>query len=297
MRIRTWARIRDGLTRFHRAVTPPPARYRWAILLGATALTLGVAWMDNRIPILARLDALYLLLVGGTAWLTGPWGAAALANIILLFGFLPELFAHPAEVSDATLLWNIFGSYTLYVTAAFLLSALRRSWLAEQEAARTDILTGLINRRAFNERLAQEIERVRRYGTDFVVAYLDLDAFKGVNDRFGHETGDAVLRVVADVFRQHLRVSDVAARLGGDEFALLLPETDPEGARVMVERIVGRMVERWRQAGWDEVDVSAGVEPVDATVDGVDAVLSRADALMYRAKVDGKGRVAVGTHP
>lgn len=293
MRLRTWTRIEDALVRFTRAITPPPNPYRWPIFLTAVVLTLVTAWFDNRIPLVARLDALYLLLIGGTAWLTGPWAAAALANLILLFGFLPELFEHPEDVSDATLIWNIFGSYTLFLTAGFLLSALRRSWQAEQEAARTDPLTGLLNRRAFHERLAQELERVRRYGADFVVAYLDLDRFKGVNDRFGHEAGDTVLRIAAETFHDELRISDVSARLGGDEFAILLPETDLEGARVLLERVTQRMVERWRQEGWDEVEVSAGIAAVDATAPDVDEILRRADELMYGAK-RGDRRVAVG---
>jgi diguanylate cyclase len=149
---------------------------------------------------------------------------------------------------------------------------------AHRHASRHDGLTGLPNRRAFDERLAAEAARARRYGTSLALCMMDLDGFKGVNDTQGHSAGDEVLRGVAACFNQ-IRGEDTAFRFGGDEFAVLLPGATAEGARGVADRIACAVA---ASPACRDVGVSVGIAELD---EGDPASLvERADAELYAAK-------------
>ena len=150
--------------------------------------------------------------------------------------------------------------------------------------ARTDVLTGLGNRRRWHEQLALELERARRSGDGLAVAVLDLDRFKAVNDRHGHAAGDELLREVAAVLAASVRTVDVLARLGGEEFGIALPQAGLDQAVQIVERV--------RTGLPRGVTCSAGLAVWDG-VEGAAALESRADAAMYRAKTAGRDRLVV----
>ena len=152
--------------------------------------------------------------------------------------------------------------------------------------ARTDPLTGLLNRRALDERLAAELARQARAGGEVSLLLLDIDHFKLVNDERGHAHGDVVLRGVADAIRDVARTGDVMGRIGGDEFALLVADADAEGAAIVAERLV----ERIRPVG---VTVSVGAATAAGGEDWTVAGLLRAaDQALYAAKRDGRDRAA-----
>ena len=131
--------------------------------------------------------------------------------------------------------WLVLAIVFVLRTALFLVfvevvAALRHALDREKESARTDPLTGVSNRRHFIELTAAALAFARRYRRPMTIAYLDLDNFKQINDRLGHQAGDEVLRAVARTVRNRLRATDVVGRLGGDEFAVCLPETGAEAA-------------------------------------------------------------------
>jgi diguanylate cyclase (GGDEF)-like protein len=125
----------------------------------------------------------------------------------------------------------------LFLMTSLVVSALKGALEREKEVSRTDLLTGLPNRRHFFELVSGEIRRNHRYDEPFSIAYLDIDNFKTVNDLRGHAEGDKLLRLVAAVISAAIRETDIVARLGGDEFALLLPETARESALTALTKV------------------------------------------------------------
>jgi diguanylate cyclase (GGDEF)-like protein len=159
--------------------------------------------------------------------------------------------------------------------------------------SQTDDLTLLYNRRFLDDVLPREIDRARRYGHPLSVLMLDLDYFKEVNDRHGHECGDEVLRILGDRLRAFSRLADVALRWGGEEFVVLMPETNGTQAREVAERLrVGIGHQPYDTSHGDLVcTLSIGVASLDAGDDAV-GLMRRADDALYRAKRQGRDRVA-----
>ncbi len=165
-----------------------------------------------------------------------------------------------------------------------------------ERQAVTDELTGLANLRAFLSRLEQEIERSRRFSTPLALVMLDLDHFKQINDEYGHQQGDEVLALVADVLRDFSRDIDAPARYGGEELAVVLPQTDSEGAEQLAERI-REAVERLEVprvdggAGSLRLQASFGVASLPENAVDRAGLIAAADAALYRAKRAGRNRV------
>ncbi len=160
----------------------------------------------------------------------------------------------------------------------------RRARQAELERqANQDPLTGLLNRRAWEEALEREIERTDRYGGSASVLLLDLDRFKEVNDVHGHQAGDEVLEVVATLLRRRLRESDTIARYGGDEFAAMLPETDAHRVAAVSRDIEDAIRSAHLGRSQAPITASVGATAVERGDDPAE-VMARADAAMYRAK-------------
>ena len=154
-----------------------------------------------------------------------------------------------------------------------------------ERLSREDSLTGLANRRCWDETLATEFERSRRQGTDLAILLCDLDNLKDLNDRFGHATGDRVLENVGRALSSRMRSGDLAARVGGDEFGVLCPDTDADGAAALADSLRARLSELSPPAaGLPGVTVSIGVshrKPGDASPA---ELAMRADHRLYRAK-------------
>jgi diguanylate cyclase (GGDEF)-like protein len=166
-----------------------------------------------------------------------------------------------------------------------------RHFQKTQQLAYLDGLTGIFNRRFFELRIAEELERANRYGSSMSVIMMDIDHFKKLNDEFGHLLGDEVLRQASQVFTQHLRKGDVVCRYGGEEFALLLPQTNGENALEVAEKL-RRAVEAWHFPGVPrKVTISAGVADSPTFGKVRDEIVAAADSALYQAKQAGRNRV------
>ena len=159
--------------------------------------------------------------------------------------------------------------------------------------ATTDGLTALSNRRHFEELARAEWTRFQRYGRPLSLLLLDIDNFKSINDRFGHDAGDLVLKAVAFICKTTKRQTDVAARIGGEEFVLLLPETDEAAAEIAAERLRKAIQVNTRALPGEnlEVTVSIGVAGASLAMSGFEVLLKRADEALYEAKRTGRNRV------
>ncbi|MEE9614257.1 MAG: diguanylate cyclase [Thermodesulfobacteriota bacterium] len=160
-----------------------------------------------------------------------------------------------------------------------------------QELATTDMLTGAYNRLKLEEIMVHEVERVKRYDHHLSVIMLDIDSFKEVNDTHGHDVGDAVLRALSDIVREHKRTTDYFVRWGGEEFMVVTPEVDLKGAEEAAERM-RQMIEEYGFGKAGRVTVSFGVT-LFKEGDTVRSFLKRADDALYRAKDGGRNRVEV----
>jgi diguanylate cyclase (GGDEF)-like protein len=263
---------------------------RRALRLGAyVVLTLGVYWANARTPPEIRLAILYIVPVLLVTWTEGlAWGLGFAAATI---GFR-EVVAWQQLPAGTPTLWRLVNAASYVVVLGVGMAGLQRLRRIQQQLSRLathDSLTGLVNGRAFAARLTQELERNRRYPRPLALLYLDLDDFKVINDSHGHQTGDAVLRLVADAMRSSVRQADIVGRLGGDEFAVLMPETDAPLADAAAQRLAAGL--RTVFKGTPTVTASIGVVSCAAPDASTDELLRRADQAMYDAKRAGKDRV------
>ncbi len=174
-----------------------------------------------------------------------------------------------------------------------LTGALQRARVYEQvfEESRKDSLTGLGNRRVFEERLGPLLEGARRHNHKLSLVSMDLDCFKQINDNLGHAEGDRVLKLVADTFADMIRVSDVLVRFGGDEFALILPDTDCVSARILAERLC-RAVGGLNIYATPESKLGVSIGLCQWSADMTqDQWLQKTDELLYQAKDNGRNCV------
>jgi diguanylate cyclase (GGDEF)-like protein len=161
------------------------------------------------------------------------------------------------------------------------------------QLASVDGLSGLYNRRHFLELAEIEWERFKRYERPLALLILDIDKFKSINDRYGHDVGDLVIKTVAEVLRETSRTSDITARVGGEEFALLLPETNLENACLAAGRFWCAVAERTISIGDQNlsVTVSVGLSSAGTGMSGIPELMKQADLGLYEAKRTGRNRV------
>ena len=172
-------------------------------------------------------------------------------------------------------------------------AALEQAMQQAELLARTDALTGALNRRAFFEYGEKEFERASRYKTTLAVIMIDLDYFKLINDNFGHAVGDATLIAVINTLRGLIRNVDTIGRIGGEEFAALLPQADMQTATDLAQRLRCAVEELKITADDMSVSITAsfGVAVIDVANETLDESLQRADAALYRAKENGRNRI------
>jgi diguanylate cyclase (GGDEF)-like protein/putative nucleotidyltransferase with HDIG domain len=268
----------------------PPGAYPWLVVGGTILITAGIQYRGE--PTAAHA-LFYLWVVFYSCYFFHP--AVALGQFgLAVTGYALVLLASDEAPADALELWLV-AAMTLLV-AGLLIAALKfevdRMVLRLGAAARTDPLTGLFNRRGFEETFDLELERARRGDHPLSVLIGDLDHFKQVNDHFGHHTGDRALTQASEVLALEKRRIDTVARLGGEEFALILPETGVQPALLLAERLRTAV----KEAFADEqvaLTVSFGVATFPEHGKSRQDLLGAADDALYAAKELGRDRTVI----
>ncbi len=222
----------------------------------------------------------------------------------LLESFENAIDQHLADSEAADLrlrqiLWGALAAMlaTLLAEAILIFRPLFRKLEITQKtllnAAITDPMTGCRNRRYFMEVGTHEVDRARRSGDPLMVALLDIDHFKSVNDTYGHAVGDDTIKMITKGIQEVIRTSDVVGRIGGEEFAILLPNTNPENAKIVFEKLRKHIEDKPVEipSGAFRVTVSIGATSFQSTDENIDDVLNRADKALYDAKNSGRNRV------
>jgi diguanylate cyclase (GGDEF)-like protein len=274
-----------SLEPLHRRLERAPAALPGSF---AAVLTAAVGAVDFLTGAELSASVFYALPVGLAAWYAGAaWGiGTCLLAAATWFG--ADAAAGAAYAAPWIPVWNAGVRLAFFVLIAELTRRLHDALDAQRRLAETDELTGLANTRRFQTVLDAEVRRAVRYGRSLTLAYVDLDGFKAINDRWGHAAGDRVLTRIGGLLRSHVRVSDMAGRLGGDEFAILLPETDGAQARDALGNLRTFLERAMREGSWP-VGFSIGVVSSSGEIPTAQELLRTADGLMYEVKHAGKG--------
>jgi diguanylate cyclase (GGDEF)-like protein len=235
----------------------------------------------------------YLGPVAMAAWYSGRRAGILIAVASCASWYAADVGAGHVYSHPAIPMWNALVRLGFFLVTGLLLAALRASLDFQRHLARTDGLTGLYVRRAFEERLQHDLALAERRRSAISLAFIDLDDFKSINDRGGHGEGDRVLRVIGRALQRSVREADTAARLGGDEFALLLPDADDDGAQKVVGKVRAGLRDGLKAEGVEAVTCSIGVVTFRQPPASLEEATAAADALMYEVKRQGKGAVAV----
>lgn len=216
------------------------------------------------------------------------FGSAA-ARLVGEFFFTSSL-PHDPMSPDVTNTLPFIASFvgTILITLSWVAALKDRAEAALADLAYQDELTGLANRRRLREGGRRFWERCRRDGSTFTLMTLDVDHFKQVNDRFGHDEGDRVLEAIGSIFRDFTPKPDIAARLGGEEFCLIFIGVDARTAHGFAEQLRWNFAEHLQLPDGSPVRFSAGIAQSMPTDPSVDAVYSRADSALYEAKASGR---------
>lgn len=238
----------------------------------------------------------YLAPISIATWYTGRRRGFCLALYCSIVSLLPDIvstsFDHAHQIA---VIWNALTHVVSYLFVVILLDLICQHVTLTQTQANTDILTGILNRRAFTEVLQHAVLMSRREGKPLTLAYVDVDNFKLVNDKFGHGEGDQVLQLIARSLVEFIRETDVVGRIGGDEFAIILPNTPAAEAETMLLRL-HESAQTALQLRCPQAGLSIGAVSFIIPADNVVSVLATADSVMYEVKLQGKGRVVTRLH-
>ena len=191
--------------------------------------------------------------------------------------------------------YSSFRFFDIMISELLAIFKMKYQYTEKEFMSVLDGLTGLYNRRQFEISLEQECNRTKRHPADFSLAILDIDFFKKVNDNYGHQYGDYVLKTVADLMKQSFRKTDLLYRYGGEELIMIMPETNIEGALIPVQRL-RRMVEEYDfeyNGVKAKVTVSIGLTMNYQNLNNAAEILKSADEALYRAKEGGRNRVVI----
>ena len=282
----------DTLPKIHNLFTK---RNRSVALYAVILLALLIGYLDYATGFEISLSFLYLIPIALATWYVNTKTGHVVMWVSTVAFMVSNWAAGETYSMEIIRYWNGFTRLVVFLLVIWLLQEFKHALTHERMLSQTDHLTGIANAREFYQQAEAELARINRYRRPVSLAYIDLDGFKQVNDRFGHRAGDHLLRCVAQTFQETVRKTDVVGRLGGDEFAIILPNTGRAGATFIMLRLTHAFQQLMVQMQMD-VTLSAGVVSFRSPPDSVDEMIHQADLLMYEAKAKGKNDVLFFQH-
>lgn len=273
----------EWITTLFKKLTP------WSMFVVCTCMILVLAVLDHINGYELSFAIFYLAPVYIASWYVGIPTGTAVSIFAACASLIVELSTRPPFGSPVIAFWNNGVRLAFYIVTAQLAARLSYHVYREQRLARADTLTGALNSRGFIEQSTRMLAGLAP-DESISLAYLDVDNFKEINDKFGHSEGDLLLRRVVEVISQELSPGDLVARLGGDEFVAVCPRLQFGEVRQLIERIQQQLRDASRQSGWP-VTFSIGVVTFTKHPGSVDQALKLADAAMYRVKNSGKNNI------
>ncbi len=289
------SRLSNLLAMLADAATRLPPMRAWAMTLAALVIAIAV---DDATGPQINLVLVYLMIACFASWCLGErvGMAIGLASVLLtgwVNGFSSAFPAQGLHLPDTITAWNTIGRFLSMALLVALASGLRCALDLARWRASTDGLTGVLNKATFTRRMQDLVTRSRRQKDALVIAYIDLDGFKAVNDNLGHAAGDALLCRFADAAADAIRGDDLFARVGGDEFMALLNVGNCVQGDVAAERLHARLTAILRTEGLG-VTCSIGALVVESRgVAQIDSLIDAADGLMYEVKRSGKNALRI----
>lgn len=233
----------------------------------------------------------YLAPVAVTAWGAGKRPGVFVAALCCVLWYVANWAAGAVYSNPLIPVWNALIRLGFFLVVGLLVATLRERMRELRRLAMTDALTGLFSRHALEARLAHDLALSQRHQSALTLAYVDVDAFKAVNDTYSHAQGDRLLRLVGDVLVRTTRKTDTAARVGGDEFVVVMPDTDSRSAAEVVAKLAHELQAAFAASGL-QTTCSIGVATFPDTAGLLpSSAIAAADALMYRVKRNGKAAV------
>lgn len=266
----------------------------WTVVCMPVVILLGV--IDLLIGYDLSFSLFFLAPISVASWFTGRrlgLIVSAASTVVLL---ITDIQSGGAQFTPLVTVWNFLLRFGFFAVVSLLLSRLREAYIKQQELARIDHTTGVSNSRYFYELAQAELDHASRFKHPFSIAYLDIDNFKAVNDRYGHAMGDEVLQTVSSNALNLLRKTDVIGRMGGDEFTILLPGSDQAGAKAVISKIHASLLTDMRSHDWP-VTFSIGVVTFTSPPESVDAMIHTADELRTQLNIIPRMLYATKTFP
>lgn len=259
-----------------------------ALLFFSLVLAISIAFCDYKIKEDISFYVFYSIPIFIASWFVGSL-AGIFISLTSSSAWSVVDFSENAS-SQVILYLDSLLRFMFFTAMSIVISSLRKAFEREKNSAHTDFLTGLPNRRTFIERISIEIERAKRYNRALTIAYIDLDNFKTLNDRYGHAVGDEALQKIAVRLRQNIRKSDFVARMGGDEFLLYLPETNGAQAISSLKHLHNSLNEVM-PTNAPPITFSIGAITYDIPKCSAEEMIRTADLIMYSAKSAGKNMI------
>jgi diguanylate cyclase (GGDEF)-like protein len=271
------------------------ARFGPAPLVAASLLMVAfigvIRWVSG--PEVA-FSAFFLVPIIISTWCAGRWIGILISVISIMIWLAADMMVLSEFSNPAIPFINEILRSVVFLFVVLLIADLKASLAEQAEIARRDPLTGIANRSAFIESAEMEVKKAKRFNHSVSILYIDIDHFKAVNDRFGHHSGDMLLKTVGRSITDNIRAIDLAGRLGGDEFALLLPNTDTKGLGTIAHKLVRILRREMQLRGWPAT-FSVGAATFREVEIDIHGMINKADILMYIAKERGRDRVVQQT--